>query len=202
MPDTALIDAPAGGVRRAQREDADRLLDILTLAFAADPATRWLFPDPQQYLDYFPRFARAFGGGAIAQGTAFVSRGFGGAALWLAPDSAPDEAALGALLEESVADREKETAFAVFAEMGRYHPEPPHWYLPLIGVDPVRQGRGHGAALLKAALRLCDAERRPAYLEATSLRSVSLYQAHGFEPVGRIGIGACPPIVPMLRPAR
>ena len=32
------------------------------LAFAADPPMRFLFPDPQAYLEHFPAFAEAFGG--------------------------------------------------------------------------------------------------------------------------------------------
>ena len=27
-------------------------------------------------------------------------------------------------------------------QMGRYHLTESHWYLPLIGVEPVKQGRG------------------------------------------------------------
>ena len=35
----------------------------------------------------------------------------------------------------------------------RAHPrEEPHWYLAIIGVDPVRQGYGVGAALLSGSL--------------------------------------------------
>jgi hypothetical protein len=49
------------------------VLDTLTLAFAADPAVRWMYPDRQQYLRSFPAFAYAFGGSAIAHRTAFVS---------------------------------------------------------------------------------------------------------------------------------
>ena len=81
-------------VRAADAADAERLFDTLSLAFAADPVTRWFFPDPQQYAECFPQFAKAFGGGAIANGTAFVSEDGAGAALWLDPDAAPDEQAL------------------------------------------------------------------------------------------------------------
>jgi ribosomal protein S18 acetylase RimI-like enzyme len=202
MPATAPIGSRPVAVRAATRDDADRLFEILTLAFAADPAARWMYPDPQQYLHYFPLFAEAFGGGAIAEGTAFLSEGAGGAALWLAPDTAPDEEALGRLLEQSVASAEKADAFALFEEMAQCHPEEPHWYLPLIGVRPASQRGGHGAALMKRALHLCDALRLPAYLEATSARSIPFYRSHGFEVVREIRPGNCPPIVPMLRPAR
>ena len=42
------------------------------------------------------------------------------------------------------------------------HPrEEPHWYLAFIGVDPVRQGYGVGAALLRSWLRRCDEKGLP-----------------------------------------
>ncbi len=55
--------------------------------------------------------------------------------------------------------------FAVFEQMGRHHPREPHWFLPLIGVDPMYQGQGRGSALLRHALLQCDRDRVPAYLE-------------------------------------
>ena len=189
-------------VTQARASDARRVFDALARAFADDPPCRWMYPDPEQYRRFFPRFAEVFGGAAIAGGTALLSGQNAGAALWLAPGSAPDEEALAALVQESVADRERQDAFALFDEMGRRHPDQPHWYLPLIGVEPAMQGRGYGAALLSHGLRLCDRAGLPAYLEATSSRSVPFYERHGFEVVGEIRVGRCPPVVPMLRPAR
>src|SRR5262245_54001190 len=180
-------------------DDDQRVLDTLTCAFATDPPCRWLYPDERQYRRNFPTFAMAFGGGAILEGSALVSRERDGVALWLAPGSAPDEDALVRLIERSVPDHRRGDVFALFAEMGRQHPLGPHWYLPLIGVVPARQGLGIGAALLRPVLEVCDAAQLPAYLEATSPKSVPLYQRHGFEPVGEIMVSDCPPIVPMLR---
>jgi hypothetical protein len=56
--------------------------------------------------------------------------------------------------------------------------------------------------MMKAALRLCDEARHPAYLEAISRRSIPFYRSHRFEPVREIALVGSPPIVPMLRPAR
>jgi ribosomal protein S18 acetylase RimI-like enzyme len=83
--------------------------------------------------------------------------------------------------------------------MGSFHPSEPHWYLPLIGVDPAYQGRGLGSELLSRGLARCDRDGVPAYLEATSLRSVSLYERFGFETAGQIQTKTSPPIVPMIR---
>jgi GNAT superfamily N-acetyltransferase len=122
-------------------------------------------------LQCFPIFAKAFGGDAIAQGTALASHDFSGVALWMPPGIDPNEEALVELVEGSIAESRKAGVFAVFTEMSRVHSTEPHWYLPLIGVNPARQGNGIGAALLRPALEECDRSNLPAYLEATSARS-------------------------------
>jgi ribosomal protein S18 acetylase RimI-like enzyme len=87
-------------------------------------------------------------------------------------------------------------------QMARHHPDEPHWYLPLIGVDPAHQGKGLGGALMSYALERCDCDGTTAYLESTNPRNVSLYERHGFTAVGRIQVGTSPPIVPMVRRPR
>ena len=188
----------AGVVETRQPDAAERAFATLTLAFAADPPCRWLFPAPEQYLRSFPAFARAFGGAALARGTArLVERG---AALWLQPGAEPDEEALIALIEDSIEEGQRGDTFALFAEMARVHPQEPHWYLPLIGVEPALQGRGLGSALILPVLKECDAAGLPAYLEATSPRNRPLYERLGFEVVA-IAVADCPPITAMLRRA-
>jgi GNAT superfamily N-acetyltransferase len=189
-------------IRTAKMSEAERCFAVLTLAFAADPAARWAWPDPQQYVDAFPRFTRAFGGGAVDAGTAHYVEGFSGVALWLPPGISPDEASLMRAIADTVADELKDAMFSMFEQMDAYHPHEPHWHLPLIGVDPVSQGRGYGSALLSRVLDECDRQRRLAYLEATSPRNVSLYERHGFAVLGTIQVGTSPPIFPMVRKPR
>eukprot|EP01041_Mallomonas_annulata_P030478 gene30478-52615_t len=63
--------------------------------------------------------------------------------------------------------------------MGQFHPEEPHWYLSMIGVDPSHHGQGLGSALLKAGLQRCDADGLPAYLESSNPKNVPLYERFG-----------------------
>ena len=186
----------------ATAADAERTIAVLSLAFASDPACRWAWPDPARYLASFPAFARAFGGRAFELGTAHVAGDYDGAALWLPPGAHSDEDALVALIQATVPDERQDELFAVFEQMADYHPSEPHWYLPLIGVDPCRQGRGYGSALLRHALAACDRDGTPAYLESSNPANVPLYARHGFEVLGTIQIGASPPIIPMLHQAR
>ena len=64
--------------------EQERVYATLVLAFAADPVERWLYPEPRQYLLYFPRFLAAFGGRAFAGQTVW-SLGESAVALWLPP---------------------------------------------------------------------------------------------------------------------
>lgn len=188
-------------VETATAADQAAVVAALTLAFSSDPAARWSWPDPKVFLETFPRFALAFGGAAFAKGTAHRV-GFAGAALWLPPGIEPDEAALGELLERTVSASDQGDAIRVMEQMAGYHPKEPHWYLPLIGVDPASQGKGLGGALLRHATDICDRDGAPAYLESSNLQNLPLYERHGFEVLGTIQVGGSPTIVPMLRPPR
>lgn len=182
--------------------EAEQAIAVITLAFSSDPVARWTFPDPHQYLVHFPAIVRAFGGRAFAHGTGHHVAGFVGAALWLRPGIEPDEEALTAVVRASVAPARQAAAFAMFEQMGRHHPHEPHWYLPLIGVDPAHQGQGHGSALLQHALRRCDEDHVPAYLESTNPLNIPLYERHGFKRLTTIQVDSSPPMVPMLRAPR
>lgn len=187
-------------VRSAGPGDQAQVLDVITLAFSADPVVRWAWPNPATYMATMPKVARAFGGNSFAHGSVDFVDGGGGAAMWLPPNVDPDSERLGAVMEASVSADILPDLSAVMEKMGQSHPHEPHWYLPLIGVDPALHGRGLGSILMRRALERCDADGVPAYLESTNPRNVSLYRRHGFEILGAIQVGSSPPVVPMLRP--
>jgi ribosomal protein S18 acetylase RimI-like enzyme len=114
----------------------------------------------------------------------------------------PDEDAIAAIVDESVASDVMADANAMFGEMAAYHPRDPHCYLPMIGVEPHLHRQGLGSALLTKALSRCDQEHMPAYLESSNSANTALYQRLGFETLGGIRAGHSPPMIPMLRGAR
>ncbi len=189
-------------IKIAQTSDESGAIDALTLAFGADPMTRWSLPDPAVYLATFPSIAKAFGGSAFQGGTAYLAPGFAGAALWLPPGAGSDEESLMRLFDDNVGDDVKEDLPAIFEQMQKFHPTEPHWYLPMIGVDPAYQGSGVGSALMAEALKTVDQDGLIAYLESSNLKNISLYQRHGFEVIGEIQSGRSPVLRPMLRRAR
>ncbi|MCC6859453.1 MAG: GNAT family N-acetyltransferase [Bryobacterales bacterium] len=189
-------------IKTANSCDEPNAIATIVMAFSSDPAARWVYPDPLQYLAHFPCFVRAFGGKAFGNGTAHVAEEYAGAALWLPPEVQPDEEELAGVLDRTVASAIRSDVFAVFDQMGRCHPREPHWYLPLIGVENRFQGRGYGSALLSRALAECDRDRLPAYLESSNPRNIPLYERHGFQVVGTIQAGSSPALYPMLRKPR
>lgn len=192
----------APGVYSIDEASAEAAFAAIVLAFANDPATRWTWPQPDDYLRNMPLLARAFGGKSFALGTAFGIDRFAGAALWLTPEVSPDEEALAGLIERTAPASIQQDAAGVFEQMASFHPQEPHWYLPLIGVDPARQGQRLGDKLMAHALARCDAQQLPAYLESSNPRNLPFYQRHGFETMGKIQVGSSPTIVPMLRRPR
>ncbi|MFC4174143.1 GNAT family N-acetyltransferase [Microvirga sp. GCM10011540] len=183
---TFVDDAQKVDVQTAGIGDQSRLVAAIVLSFSVDPAARWTYPAPENYLQHFPDLVRIFGHRAFECGTAHFIGDAQAAALWLPPGVQPDEMALMAHFQRTVPQQDQDTLFAVFEQMGQYHPNEPYWYLPLIGVDPAQQGKGYGSALLKHALRRCDEDGTPAYLESSNPKNIPLYQRHGFEVLGRI----------------
>lgn len=189
-------------IKTAIASDQAGAIGVLTLAFSVDPMARWSLSDPEKYLAAFPLITKAFGGSAFAKGTAYIADSFTGAALWLPPGTKSDEESLKKLFDENTDSGIKEDMQTIFEQMEKFHPTEPHWYLPMIGVDPTHQGVGIGAALMAEALKAVDRDGAIAYLESSNPRNISLYQRHGFEVIGEIQSGSSPVLRPMLRKAR
>lgn len=186
-------------VKTAKESDEAGVIDVLKIAFVADPATRWVWPDPQKYLSHFSSFAKAFGGKAFAYESAHYVGNYSGAALWLPPNVYHDADLLTALLQSSGSDESKKDGPEIFEKMSRYHPHEPHWYLPLLGVDPLHHGKGLGSALIQHVIGMCDRDNKFAYLESSNPKNIQFYERHGFKLLGTIQVNTSPPIFPMLR---
>ncbi|OQP50245.1 GNAT family N-acetyltransferase [Niastella populi] len=189
-------------IRTGTPLDEAQATAVLTLAFSNDPMARWSLPDAAKFLAAFPLLTKAFGGSSFEGGTSFIAEGFAGAALWLPPGVGPDDESLVRILVENASDDIKDDMPKIFEQMEEFHPAEPHWYLPMIGVDPARQGDGVGSALMAEALKVIDRNGAIAYLESSNPRNISLYKRHGFEVIGEIQSGSSPTVRPMLRKAR
>ena len=179
----------------------DNVIGTLTSAFISDPVIRWMYPGASSYLAAFPRFLKAFGGGAFTEGTVVFDKDHRAAALWLTPGSGPDDEAIEKCLLDTVDETRQTDLFAVFADMEKAHPNYPHWYLPWFGTDTVWQSQGIGSALMQECLASVDAGGLPAYLETPNPRNIAFYERHGFAVTGSSQHGDCPPITFMHRDA-
>ena len=150
----------------------------------------------------FPRVLEHYAGGAFDHGSAYRSADHMSSAMWLPPGVGPDEEALGAVLQEGVEEGMRDEVFALMEQVGNGHPDEPHWFLPAVGVDPMRQGQGYGSALMARSLERCDQDHAVAYLESSNPRNVALYERFGFEVTGRLQAGSSPTVVTMTRAAR
>ncbi|WP_293676382.1 N-acetyltransferase [uncultured Phenylobacterium sp.] len=186
-------------VRVAEASEQDAVLNTLMLAFASDPCLRYLLDTPEALFAGFRRFAMAMGGAGLAQGTAWLAEDGAAAALWLPPGVESDQAAMLAVIGELARPEKLPVLGEVGETMAAYHPDEPHWYLAMIGVDPARQGRGLGSAILKQSLRRCDEDGVMAYLESSNPKNVPLYERYGFEVMGFVQPGDFPGIYPMIR---
>ena len=190
---------PERAINTATTSDRERIIDILLLAFSADPIERWLYPDPHGYLIKFPIFLKAFTEKAFESEKAYYVDGYAGAALWLPPNVHLDEGPIIASIEQTIDKQKQADTFGMLEQMGRYHPLEPHWYLAIMGVDAAQQGNGYGSMLLKHTLALCDHDNALAYLESTNPKNIPLYERHGFKLLGTIQVGVSPPMFPMIR---
>jgi ribosomal protein S18 acetylase RimI-like enzyme len=186
-------------IRTVKTKDRTKAIEALVLAFASDPQLRFLYPDPLDYQTYAFDFFKAFGGNAFEKDSAHQYAGFSGVALWLPPDTHPNEEDLVNLIHKSADESKISTVMAVLEQMGHYQPDEPHWHLPLIGVDPSKQGNGYGSALLQYGLDIIDRQGSIAYLENTNPANKPLYERHGFEVIGEIQVNDSPPLFPMIR---
>ena len=189
-------------IRTAQENERPRLVSTLTAGFIADPIARWCWPETADYFEHCPKFINAYGGRAFAHDSAWTDDARRGAALWLPPGVGPDEEALGEVVASTLPESKQADIFAALEELGGYHPEEPHWFLPIIAVDPLWQGQGLGSELMKAAVARCDQDGVRAYLESSNPRNITLYQRHGFEIIAEVRSGACPVFTAMIREPR
>src|SRR5277367_1837086 len=148
----------AAAVEVIQAAERERGIASLTLAFAGDPVMRWAWPDAHRYASYWPSFAEAFGGPAFDDGTAYGLEDNLAVALWMRPGVEPDEEAVMRVMGASLDNEILNDVNGLFEQMEELHPARDVWYLPLIGVDLVAQGRGLGSTLLRDALARCDNE--------------------------------------------
>lgn len=172
-------------IRRATKSDAAAVIGVLSRAFDDDPPLNWILRKDAKRASAFQRFfTLGFHRMTLPFGHVEMTDDASGAALWTPPGKW-DLGILAQLvmLPDFVHALGLRRLFDVVPRIDalqKRHPREPHYYLFTLGVDPSKQGRGVGSALMKSMLARCDAERMPAYLESSTERSRDIYARHGF----------------------
>ena len=177
-------------IRRLNKTDLAWAADFLTNVFLIGPPITKLFSPPnlEPQLRYFMRCNCAL---ALNSGECYATEIRDGLALWLTPGHTSmnmiDMWRAGmfwAPLKYGLVGTSKVIGFA--HHIGSMHKRcapMPHYYLFLIGVEPMQQRQGVSTALLGDMLARIDAEGMPVYLETQSTANVEIYQKLGFEVV-------------------
>jgi ribosomal protein S18 acetylase RimI-like enzyme len=177
-------------IRLADAGDLDPAVRTLVRAFENYPLTR-LGLDPDDYLDRLARYHRLFlQEVGLAHGRVWVSDDHSAVASWTTPRTPPGVFARLASEFQEIAGSRAELAAQYEQAMVLFRPSEPIWFLSVVGVDPDRQGRGLGRAVLTPGLAAADQEHSPAFLETQDPANVTFYESLGFEVLAELDLPA------------
>lgn len=175
----------------AEKNDIDRLAQVLSEAMYQDPMYYYIFSDKESSLLYFNIFWKAVLAYTVKFGIVLTTEDFKGAACLLPPHKT--DFTLADLLKTGFKIpltifrfpfHQMKKTFDILFSLGRFQnqtiPEP-HWYLMAIGVRPEYQGKGIGGCLLRELTGIAGKDGKPIYLETETKKNVQLYKKYGFE---------------------
>ncbi|MHC4169862.1 MAG: GNAT family N-acetyltransferase, partial [Planctomycetota bacterium] len=167
-------------VKRAAREQAALVGEILADAFSVDPVGKWISPDPE-----YPRWCWSLVVPFVLPHDEVYLTGDGqGAAMWVPPGAELDiKLGFAGLWDywRRFGLRSILRFFRLVIALEKHHPKDPHYYLFAVGVRPGARGQGIGSALLEPVLQECDRRKTGAYVENSNPLNLPFYQRHGFE---------------------
>ncbi len=172
-------------IRPATSERLPVLAEVVGQAFRNDPMILWpLQGDAVDLPERIARFFAAIYRPHMRDGTFWEAGDALGFANWVPPGAAGD--ALGtdhelAAILNGIA--EAAARYNVLWAWIEARVPDDVWYLDMVGVDPVHQGRGVGSALIRHGLELAAAEGADAFLETSLSGNVAYYERLGFRVV-------------------
>ena len=199
----------ASTIVRMTDVDVERVVPVLTLAFAVDPLFAWIAPDPARRSVFLEGFMRALAWRSHLFSEAFTSAPEAlGASLWKGPDLdrlSPYQSRRAGLDEVAgpldAEGRRRLAAMDEVAELLARAVPLPRWYLGVLAVAPEAQGQGLGARLLEPVLARADAASLPVSLETMKEANLDYYARFGFTPAAAGSLrGGGPPFWILRRP--
>jgi GNAT superfamily N-acetyltransferase len=194
-------------VKRVTEGDADRVTELLGLAFFEDPTWGWAFPDEAARAEQHRRLWALCLRSSVPYGWVTMTEDGGAAASWIPPGKPEltdeDDAEFEALVRE-LPGSHVDDVLTLKESFDANHPmDQEHFYLSLLGTHPDHRGQGKGMALLAANLEEIDELGMPAFLHSTNRGNDHRYERHGFELIGEFAApGGEPTIGCMWREPR
>jgi GNAT superfamily N-acetyltransferase len=200
-------------VERMQKREQSPVVGALARAFYDDPLFGYFVPDEVSQ----SKALLSFMGAAVVDATPFdeiwVARRGGKvacAAVWLPPGAYPRGPRrdlltnLRGLPTFVRSGRRLAGAIKLLNAVDKAHHEikEPHYYLGLLGTDPLYQRSGAGSAALQPILTRCDTEGVAAYLETQKEENIAYYARHRFDLVEKIDLDGVPPVWTLSRKPR
>ncbi len=192
------------GVRRATAADVAPLAGTLARAFLEDPVAMWAFRHDELRPGALERFQAARVRQLLGEEEVWTSEDRACAALWAPPGrwrttARQDAALLRPFAHPRLLSRLPFVALGLLGVERKHPPQPPHYYLAMLGTDPDHQGQGLGSALMRPVLERCDADGVGAFLESSKERNIDFYARHGFRVVQEIRLPRGPLMWQMWR---
>jgi ribosomal protein S18 acetylase RimI-like enzyme len=192
-------------VRPATASDLTAIAAAVARAFEDDPVMRYLRGGGDAAPERSEPFFRLLGRQQLRHGFVYTTDARDAAAFWAPPGKwkAPPTTLLKALpVFVRLWGRHVVRNLGVLATVEKLHPHEPHYYLSVLGTDPVAQGKGIGSSLMRPVLERCDEEGLGAYLESSKESNLAFYARHGFEVTDHVDLPDGPTIWPMWRAPR
>jgi GNAT superfamily N-acetyltransferase len=165
---------------------------MMARAFHDDPGSVYFFPDVSQRRNKLPYVFRLLIRYGLLYGEVYAtSPNLEGVVVWLPSQKSYRtlwrnirSGGLSLFFRVDWGAAAREYALGEYFESMRQRCAPAaYWYLLLLGVDPVYQGKGYASILLRAMLGRAAQEHLPCYLETLTEMDVSIYRHFGFEVV-------------------
>jgi ribosomal protein S18 acetylase RimI-like enzyme len=180
----AVTDVP---IRPAGPDRVETLAATFARAFLDDPIVRWPLPDAPDVADRVRRVFATIYGQLADEGVIWEAGDAAGFAVWI-PAGAAEEMFDGdtsVLSSLSALTADDAARYRVLWDWIEARVPDDVWYLDAIGVEPERQGRGVGAALIRHGLGAAAAAGVDAFLETGVARNVAYYERFGFRVIDR-----------------
>ena len=188
-------------IRKAVENDVPVLAEMLSRAFDKDPIESWTIRMDKKRPEALRSLFTYILNECVPHGEVTVTEGLDACAVWVPPGvwTEPPSMIQSLLMLPTLLSwtglgrlrRYMEMDAAEFAHRPKGH----HFYLAILGVDPLCRGHGLGSTLLDHTLSRLDELGLPAYLENSNADNMALYTRVGFTVVDAIQLSGGGPIM-------